>query len=168
VFDRYGSDLVTKFDTNASFGLSDINRLGLSWNFELAIHGHAASMPSTPIHTFPFTAPSVNFVGGSYMGIASDLHAPRSYNLNVTVSRELPWGMSLETGYIGRWGRELLMQVDATGGWGIYFTDPQSGMNWKQMSASMRNYRDGDHAGRRAGESGLIPSTRGWKTCFQP
>jgi hypothetical protein len=144
VFDRYGSDLVTKFDTNASFGLSDINRLGPSWNFSNSprFTGTLPSMPSTPIHTFPFTAPSVNFVGGSYMGIASDLHAPRSYNLNVTVSRELPWGMSLETGYIGRWGRELLMQVDATGGWGIYFTDPQSGMNWKQMSASMRNYRD--------------------------
>jgi hypothetical protein len=144
VHDRYGSDLVTKFDSNASFGLSDIDRLGPSWNFTTSprFTGTLPPMPATPIHTFPFTAPAVNFVGGSYMGIASDLHAPRSYNFNVSVSRELPKGMTFEAGYIGRWGRDLLMQVDATGGWGIYFTDPQSGMNWHTMSAMMRNYHD--------------------------
>jgi hypothetical protein len=144
VYDRYGSDLVTKFDSNASFGLSDIDRLGPSWNFSTSprFTGTLPAMPPLPIHTFPFTAPAVNYVGGSYMGIDSSLHAPHSYNMNVTVSRQLPWGMALETGYIGRWGRDLLMQVDATGGWGIYFTDPQSGMNWHTMSAMMRNYHD--------------------------
>jgi hypothetical protein len=144
VYDRYGSDLVTKFDSNASFGLSDIDRLGPSWNFSTSprFTGTLPSMPALPIHTFPFTAPAVNYVGGAYMGIDSNLHAPHSYNLNVTVSRELPWGMAIETGYIGRWGRDLLMQVDATGGWGIYFTDPQSGMSWHTMAAQMRNYHD--------------------------
>ena len=44
VYDRFGSDLVTKFDSNASFGLSDIVQLGPSVNFtdRPALQRHAA------------------------------------------------------------------------------------------------------------------------------
>jgi hypothetical protein len=49
--------------------------------------------------------------------------------------------MTIEAGYIGRWSRELLMQIDA-GGWAILFKDPTSGMTWKQMAQLMRSYHD--------------------------
>jgi hypothetical protein len=34
----------------------------------------------------------VNFIGGNYMGIDSTLHTPRSWNANVSVTRELRGG----------------------------------------------------------------------------
>jgi hypothetical protein len=142
VYDRFGSDLVTKFDGNASFGLSEIVRLGPSENFTTSRRytGTLPSMPVPPSHTFPFTPPPIDFIGGAYMGIATDLHAPYNFNMNVSVARELPGGLTVEVGYIGRKGRDILMQVDATGGWGIHFRDPASGQSWYEMSQIMRDY----------------------------
>jgi hypothetical protein len=92
------------------------------------------------------------------MGIATDLHAPYSFNLNLSVAREIPGGMTVEAGYIGRRGRDLLMQVDATGGWGIHFRDPSSGVSWYEMSSVMRDHHNAglDPAAVRA-NPGSIP-----------
>jgi hypothetical protein len=141
-YDRFGSDLVTKFDNNASFGLSEVARTpsvnvatGQRWN------GTGIPLPAAAPHTFPFTAPEVNFIGGNYMGIDSTLHTPYSYNANISVARELRGGLSVEAGYIGRWAKDLLMQTDA-GGWAILFKDPASGQNWKEMAQAIRAVRN--------------------------
>jgi hypothetical protein len=49
--------------------------------------------------------------------------------------------MTVEAGYVGRWSRDILMQIDA-GGWAILFKDPSSGITWKQMAQQMRGYHD--------------------------
>ena len=49
--------------------------------------------------------------------------------------------MTVEVGYVGRWGRDLLMQIDA-GGWAILFKDPTSGQTWKEMASAMRAIHD--------------------------
>ncbi len=141
-YDRFGSDLVTKFDNNASFGLSEIARTpsvnvatGQRWN------GTGIPLPSVGTHTFPFTPPAVDFIGGNYMGIDTTLHTPYSYNANVSVARELRGGLTVEAGYIGRWSKDLLMQTDA-GGWAILFTDPSSGQTWKEMAQAIRAVRN--------------------------
>jgi hypothetical protein len=161
VYDRFGSDLVTKFDNTASFGLSEVVRLGPSVNFTTGqrYDGSLPAIPDAPLHAFPFTPPEVNFIGGNYMGIATDLHAPYSFNMNLSVARELPGGMSLEIGYLGRFGRDLLMQVDATGGWAIHFMDPASGQTWYQMANLMRDHYNAglDPIALRA-NPGLIPT----------
>jgi hypothetical protein len=141
-YDRFGSDLVTKFDNNASFGLSEVARTpsvnvatGQRWN------GTGVPLPDAVAHTFPFTPPEVNFIGGNYMGIDSTLHTPYSYNANLSVARELRGGLSVEVGYIGRWSKDLLMQTDA-GGWAILFKDPTSGQTWKDMAQAIRAVRN--------------------------
>ena len=137
-YDRFGSDLVTKFDDAASFGLSEITRTpavnvttGRRWN------GTGFDLPPGPAHSFPFTPPEVNFIGGNYMGMDTNLHAPYSVNANISVAREIPGGMSVEVGYVGRWSKDLLMQLDA-GGWAILFQDPSSGQTWKEMAQAIR------------------------------
>jgi hypothetical protein len=162
VYDRFGSDLVTKFDSNASFGLSEIVRLGPSVNFtdSQRYTGTLPSLAAGSLHTFPFTPPPIDYIGGAYMGIASDLHAPYSFNLNASIAREIVGGVTMELGYIGRRGRDLLMQVDATGGWGIHFRDPASGMSWYEMSSIMRDYHNAglDPAALRANPNLIAPN----------
>ncbi|MBI4906324.1 MAG: TonB-dependent receptor, partial [Acidobacteria bacterium] len=139
VHDRFGSQLVTNFDESASFGLTEIKNLGQSVNFTTGprYNGTFPTIPNASTHTFPFTPPNVDFIGGNYMGIASDLKAPYSIVLNASFARELPGGLTLEAGYAGRLSRGLLMQID-TGGWALLFKDPKSGITWKQMSREMR------------------------------
>lgn len=141
-YDRFGSDLVTKFDDSASFGLSEVVRSS-SVNFTTGLRydGTTPSIPAATVHTFPFTPPEVNFIGGNYMGIDSTLHAPYSFNANVSVARELRGGLSAEVGYMGRWSRDLLMQTDA-GGWSILFKDQASGQTWKEMAHAIRAIHD--------------------------
>ena len=82
------------------------------------------------------------------------LHTPYSFNANVSVARELRGGMTVEVGYVGRWGRDLLMQIDA-GGWAILFKDPASGQTWKEMAQQIRAIHDaGIDAGAGARQPG--------------
>ena len=141
-YDRFGSSLVTNWDNSTSFGLSELTRTptvnttnGQRWN------GVGIDLPPGPTHVFPFTPPEVNFIGGSYMGIDTTLRAPRSLAANLSVSREIKWGNTLEVGYIGRSSRDLLMQTDA-GGWAIQLVDPASGQTWKEMAWAIRDIRD--------------------------
>jgi hypothetical protein len=142
VYDRFGSNLVTQFDSSASFGLSEIVR-GPTVNFTTGprYQGAFPAIADGPAHAFPYTAPLVDYIGGGYMGIASDLHAPYAFNANVSVARPLRGGMTVEAGYIGRWGRDSLMQIDA-GGWAVLFRDPATGQSWKEMAQAIRGYRD--------------------------
>lgn len=141
-YDRFGSDLVTKFDDTASFGLSEVVR-SASPNFSSSTryNGTTPDIPAATTHEFPFTPPEVNFIGGNYMGIDSTLRTPYSFNANVSVARELRGGLSAEIGYAGRWSRDLLMQTDA-GGWAILFKEPRSGQTWKQMAQAIRAVHD--------------------------
>ena len=77
---------MTKFDSNASFGLSEIVRLGPSFSFTDSprFTGTLPSLAPGSTHTFPFTPPPIDYIGGAYMGIADDLHAPYSFNLNAS------------------------------------------------------------------------------------
>src|SRR5207249_11979973 len=114
MYDRFGSDLVTQFDTAASFGLSDLKNLGPSVNFTTGPRylGTLPAIPAATAHTFPYTPPEVNFIGGNYMGISTDLHTPYSMVFNMSLARELPGGFTVEASYAGRLSRALLMQID--------------------------------------------------------
>ncbi len=143
VYDRFGSDLVTQFDSSASFGLTDNQNLGQSFNFTTGsrYNGTLPAIATAPPHVFPFTPPEVTSICCNYMGISTDLKTPYSYVLNASIARQLPGGMTIEMGYAGRLSRKLLMQIDA-GGWGLLYKDNKSGQNWKQMAAQVRELRD--------------------------
>ncbi len=142
LYDRYGSDLVTQFDSTAAFGLSEINNFP-SVNFTTGQRylGSLPPIPAASTHTFPFTPGEVNFIGGNYMGISTDLHTPYSLAFNLSLARQIPGGLTIEASYAGRLSRSLLMQIDA-GGWAILFKDPKSGTTWKEMAQTMRSYHD--------------------------
>jgi hypothetical protein len=159
VYDRFGSQLVTNFDQAASFGLTEIKNLGQSVNFTTGprYDGTFPPIPAASVHQFPFTPPNVDFIGGNYMGIASDLRTPYSVLLNASYARELPGGITMEVGYAGRLSRKLLMQIDA-GGWALLFKDPKSGIVWKDMAREMRNHWNAGIDPRAvASNPGLIP-----------
>lgn len=159
VYDRFGSDLVTQFDTAASFGLTEIQNLGPSINFTTGqrYNGTLPALPSAAQHTFPFTPPDINFIGGNYMGISTDLRTPYSFLVNFSMAREIPGGLTIEAGYAGRFARKLMMQIDA-GGWALLFKDPKSGITWKEMARQMRDhYNAGVDPRGIANNPGAIP-----------
>ncbi len=143
VYDRFGSDLITQYDSTASFGLTDIKNLGSSFNFTTGsrYNGTLPSIPAAPVHAFPFAPSEVTSICCNYMGMSSDLKTPYSYVLNASIARPIPGGMTIEVGYAGRLSRKLLMQIDA-GGWALLFKDPKSGQNWKEMAGQIRRLHD--------------------------
>jgi hypothetical protein len=160
VYDRFGSDLVTQFDTAAAFGLSELQTLGPSVNFTTSerFNGTLPAIRNADPHTFPFRPPDIDYIGGTYMGISTDLKTPYSIVMNFSSARELPGGVALEIGYAGRLGRGLLMQTDAAG-WALNFKDPDSGITWKQMAQEMRGHWDAGVQPRNVRTNpGLIPT----------
>ncbi len=160
VYDRFGSDLVTQFDQAAAFGLNELQMLGPSVNFTTSerFNGVLPAIPNPDPHVFPFRPPDVDFIGGTYMGISTDLKTPYSIIMNFSSARELPGGVTMEVGYAGRLGRGLLMQIDAAG-WALNFRDPDSGITWKQMAQEMRGHQDAGIDARAVRTNpGLIPT----------
>jgi hypothetical protein len=82
-----------------------------------------SGFPATP--DFSYNAPG--FVSG-FM-IDTKLRTPYSTVLNLSVTRELPWDVTLETAYVGRVSKNLLVQADTAAPL-VNFKDPVSGQTW--------------------------------------
>jgi hypothetical protein len=137
-YDRFGSDMVVQFDNQNPFGLTENDVLG-SFTFATSprYEGALPSLPAAATHTFPYTPANVAFIGGTYVGMKSDLKTPYAYVLNASIARPLKGGMTLEIGYQGRLSHSLLMQQDV-GGVAWNFKDPTSGITLGQAEAAMR------------------------------
>ena len=137
-YDRFGSDLVVQFDNQNSFGLTENDVLGSFTGFNAPrYNGSLPALPAASTHAFPYTPADVAYIGGTYVGIKSDLKTPYAYVLNASVARPIKGGMTLEVGYQGRLSHSLLMQQDV-GGVAWNFKDPTSGTTLGQAEASMR------------------------------
>ena len=138
-YDRFGSDMVVQYDNQNPFGLTENDVLG-SFTFATSprYNGTLPALPPASVHTFPYTPANVAYVGGTYVGIASDLKTPYAYVLNASIARPLKGGMTLEVGYQGRLSHSLLMQQDV-GGVAWNFKDPTSGLTLAQAEGDMRS-----------------------------
>jgi hypothetical protein len=127
-YDRYGSFLVTQQDTFGTFGVQSNVRSPTTYTFSTAprYDGTFPALPDAPEGGFPFTPPINRAISGSGIGTASNLTAPYSIPLTATFSREISGGMTLEVGYAGRLGRNLLAQHDPASPL-IFFKDAASG-----------------------------------------
>jgi hypothetical protein len=138
VYDRFGSDMIVQYDNQNPFGLTENDVLG---SFTVAssqrYEGTLPPLPAPSTHTFPYTPANVAYVGGTYVGIDSDLKTPYAYVMNASVARPLKAGVTLEVGYQGRLSHSLLMQQDV-GGVAWDFKDPTSGMTLQQAEGDMR------------------------------
>ncbi len=137
-YDRFGSDMVVQYDNQNPFGLTENDVLG-SFTFATSprYNGTLPALPAASVHTFPYTPANVAFVGGTYVGIESDLKTPYAYVMNASIARPVKGGMTLEVGYQGRLSHSLLMQQDV-GGVAWNFKDPTSGLTLAQAEGDMR------------------------------
>ena len=127
-FDRFGSYLVTQQDSLGTFGVQSAQSNTQTYNFTTAYryNGTFPDLPDAPDGGFPFTPPLHRAIVGSGVATASNLRAPYSIPLTASFSRAVGGGMTLELGYVGRFGRKLLGQHDPASPL-IFFRDPKSG-----------------------------------------
>jgi hypothetical protein len=116
-YDHFGEALINVFDQNGEFGLSSSKtNPANTYSIESAPRftgrrnfpfSNGVGAPNT---TFPYTYPE----GTEQIswGIDNKLKTPYTEAFDLSVQRELPGGLTLETAYVGRLGRHLLSQLD--------------------------------------------------------
>ena len=142
LYDRYGSDMVVNFDKSGSPGLSTSVSQPLNTDFTDGFRytgGTLPALPAAPQGGFPFTPPTIIGGFGSTVGVASNLRAPYSILFNMSVTRPIAKGMTIEAGYIGRLGRKGLLQQDFMQML-THFRDKTSGTDWTQAMGVLRGY----------------------------
>ena len=116
------------------------------------------ALPNLPVasgaatQTFPYAPPLNNF--SISWGVDNKLRTPYSEVFNLTVSRALPSGFTVEASYVGRLGRRLLQQSDLTTP--VNFTDTASGTTYFQAAAQLSAVVD-QNADNRYATVGAIP-----------
>ena len=154
VYDHYGAAMSEAFSTGGSPGLATTVAQPVNTNFSSTFRYNGTSLPNLAApapFTFPYTPPTI--IGGftTFTGIQSDLKAPYEYVTNATYAKPLPKGLSLELGYIGRFGRRQIVQQDF--GQPLEdFKDPASGQTLAQAGAALAGVYNGMIA------SGMSPS----------
>lgn len=142
LYDRYGSSMVTNFDSTGSPGLATQVTQPINTNFSTSARygiGALPAIPNAPAAVFPYTPPVATGGFGSYSGAFSNLKAPYNYLLNASYARPLPGKLVVEVGYIGRLARKSLVRMDifqpAT-----QFKDAKSGQTWAQAAGILRDH----------------------------
>ena len=120
VFDNYGLGIANILATDGSAGLLGQNADGGEWTTVDAAprftslqdpfrHFPIVQPPSATIK-FPYTPHSG---AGGVVSIADDKSkTPYAYAINLSVQKQVHGGFTLETSYVGRFGRRLLQTID--------------------------------------------------------
>ncbi len=141
-FDHFGEGLVRNFSELGSYGLGGKESTPAGFfspdtapRFTsvtaLPVYSAAILPPSllpSPATTlkYPYSPPAS---GQAFAWALDDkLQTPYSYTMNLDIQRELPKGFILETAYVGRMGRHLIVQRDL--GMPLNLVDPASGMDY--------------------------------------
>jgi hypothetical protein len=117
VFDRIGQGLASNFDQGFAFGMSTSisSPFGDPYEQNPAVRfTNLTTMPPTipaaPAGGFPQTPPIE--AGIITSTIDDTLVTPSAHMVNFVVGRELPNQFAIEGGYVGRFGRDLLIRRD--------------------------------------------------------
>ena len=132
VYDRIGPALAQNFDVNGSYGLSTFlaspyagsNEDDPSVRFG-GINVLPPSTPPAPRGGFPQTPPDS---GAIYQTIDDTLVTPYAHSFSAVAGYELTSHFSVEAGYVGRLGRNLLMRRDLF--MPLNLRDPKSGADY--------------------------------------
>jgi hypothetical protein len=141
-FDHFGEALVRNFSELGSYGLggSESTPAGFFSPDTAPRFTSITALPNYPSNILPpslLPAPATTIkypyappASGQAFAWAIDdkLQTPYSYAINLDVQRELPKGFVVETAYVGRIGRHLIVQRDL--GMPLDLVDPQSGMDY--------------------------------------
>jgi hypothetical protein len=142
VFDHFGEGMVRNFSELGSYGLGGKESTPSGF-FSPDTAPRFTSINSLPVYspsvlptsylpppaatlTYPFAPPANGQAGGWLMD--DHISTPYSYTMNLDVQRQLPKGFVLETAYVGRMGRHLIVQQDHA--MPLDLVDPVSGMDY--------------------------------------
>jgi hypothetical protein len=139
VYDRIAGALPVMMDLNGAYGLTVSGTLAPP-NYSTAPRFNglqnldAIPLAAPPPTGFPAT-PDFTFNTGLTTGFLVDtkLRTPYSTTFSLAISRELPGNFTVETAYVGRIGRKLLVQSDLAAPV-VNFKDRVSGQSWIQAS----------------------------------
>lgn len=150
--DYYGQQLAVSFDLNNSLGFSTQSELapgtcnltdnpcplftGFSQDVRPLLAQFGLAAPANL--TFPQSQPS-DSDRRIETSIDQELKAPIHYSWNLTFERALPGGFVIQTSYIGRAARNLLVARDVAALNNL--VDPASGMDWYTAAGMLEDYR---------------------------
>jgi hypothetical protein len=133
VFDRLGLGLATNFDEGFAFGMSTqiSSPFGDPYEQNPAVRfidtrTLPPTIPAAPPGGFPQQPP--RRAGVITSSIDDRLVTPSAHMLSAVVSRELGRNYAVEVGYLGRFGRDMLIRRDAA--MPLNLTDTRSGMDY--------------------------------------
>lgn len=133
VFDRVGIGLATNFDQGFAFGMSTslTSPFGLAYEENPAVRFRDTStlpptLPAPPRGGFPQTPP--RRAGIITQSIDDTLTTPSAHMVSAVVGRDLGRTFAVEAGYIGRFGRDLLVRRDIA--MPLNLVDTRSGMDY--------------------------------------
>jgi hypothetical protein len=156
VYDRHGSGIALNFDSAFAFGMATtINSPFGRANEDTAgvrfvdLKTLPPTVPAAPRGGFPQTPP--RGAGVITSSIDDTLVTPSAHMANLVIGRELGNSFSIEAGYVGRFGRDLLVRRDIA--MPLDLVDTRSGMGYYEAAQLMlRNAQN-------AGVSGSSPSS---------
>ena len=147
VYDRIGQALATQFDAVGSFGLSTSLTSPFGVNNEnnpairfVNINTIPSTLPAAPPGGFPQTPPSA--AGIITSSIDDTITTPYAHMFNLVVGRELPGNFSVEVGYVGRRGRNLLVRRDLA--MPVNLVDPASGVDYFTAATQLAILAEGN------------------------
>ena len=133
VFDRVGVGLATNFDQGFAFGMSTTlsSPFGAAYETMPAVRFVGPTtlpptVPAAPPGGFPQTPPSR--AGIITESIDDTLQTPSAHMASFVFGRDLGRNFALEVGYIGRFGRDLLVRRDIS--MPLNLTDPRSNTDY--------------------------------------
>jgi hypothetical protein len=133
VYDRVGLGLATNFDEGFAFGMSTTLSSPFGDPYEqnpaarfIDTRTLPPTVPTAPPGGFPQTPPSRR--GIITQSIDSSLKTPSAHMLSAVVGRELGRNFAMEVGYLGRFGRDLLVRRDVAMIGNL--VDPRSGSDY--------------------------------------
>jgi hypothetical protein len=149
-YDRIGSQLAVNFDLNSVLGFTSglgnaantfnvSDRLGpLFTGTNPSVRGNPEVGTIAPTLTFPLTI-AANEDQRIEQSLDDTLTTPHNYSVNFSYGREVGKGLSFETSYVGRFGRNLLATRDIMQLNNI--RDPQSGITYYEAMNQLVDFR---------------------------
>jgi len=171
-YDHFGQGVVTTYDQHGSFGfVSNATFPPGTVSLDNAPrytgeHALPASLLfPAPKPGFPVTPPNSFAI---YWGLDDKLKTPYSYTFDLSFTRELKRGFTLEVAYVGRLGRRLLQEKDLAQPANL--SDPKSGLNYfRAVTALGKIYRQGTSVQQFAASPGVSPQVaQYWTDMIQP
>jgi hypothetical protein len=171
VFDRIGQGIALNFDQSFAFGMatSISSPFGDPYEEDPSVRFRGVNvmpptMPAAPPGGFPQTPPIE--AGIITSSIDDTLVTPSAHMVNFVIGRELGRNFAFEGGYVGRFGRDLLIRRDLA--MPLNLVDPRSGMDYFTAAQTLIRaiQASGIPAGSAATAYSVLPAMPYWENLF--